>query len=93
MKKIPVMKAVEEIYNTNGKIFYTEFIKRSTGEVRKMWARLGVTKDLNGGSKPYNDKEKGLITVYDMVKKDYRSIPKENMLKLSANHKKYKVKY
>lgn len=84
-------KAVKEIENTNGKIFYTEFIKRSNGKKRKMWARKGVKKYLKGGDKPYNADDKDLITVFDMQKIGYRSIPKENILKLNANGKKYEI--
>lgn len=91
MKKVTRQKAVEEIENTDGKIFYAEFIKRSNGEKRKMLARKGVTKYLKGGEKPYNADDKDLITVFDMQKVDYRSIPKENIQRLSANGKKYKV--
>ena len=89
--KISRKKAVEKIKDTNGKIFYTEFIKRSNGEKRKMWARKGVTKYLKGGDKPYNADAKDLITVFDMQKVDYRSIPKESILELSANGEKYEI--
>lgn len=90
-KEVSRKKAIEEIENTDGKIFYTEFIKRSNGEKRKMWARKGVTKYLKGGDKPYNADDKDLITVFDMQKVDYRSIPKENIIKLSANGEKYEI--
>lgn len=91
-RQITTSKALKEIKNTDGKIFYAEFIKRSTGELRKMWARLGVTEYLKGGDKPYNAEEKNLVTVFDMKKQGYRSIPLENLLKLSANNNRYKVR-
>jgi hypothetical protein len=71
--------------DSEGRIFSVEFIKRTTGELRKMTARLGVTKHLQGGSKRFSDIEKQLITVFDMEKHAYRSIPLENIIKISIN--------
>ena len=58
-----------------GKIFSVEFIKRTTGEPRKMVARVGVKKHLKGGTLNYNAAEKNLLTVFDMEKGQYCSIP------------------
>ena len=69
----------------DGQIFYIEFIKRSTGELRKMRCRKGVKRYLKGGSKSYNPKAKNLITVFDMDKGAYRSIPVEGVQCLTVS--------
>ena len=63
----------------DGSIFYVEFIKRTTGELRKMQCRLGVKKHLKGGSKAYDSAAKNLLTVFDMKAEGYRSIPLESI--------------
>ena len=63
------------ILATNGKMFSVEFVKRTTGEHRKMVARLGVKKHLAGGDAAYNFIEKGLVSVFDVQKGGYRAIP------------------
>jgi hypothetical protein len=55
-----------------GKFFTIEFIKND-GTIRKMNARLGVNKYVNGKGKKFNDDDYNLMTVYDVKKKEYRS--------------------
>ena len=76
MKREDVIKLIEE---SKGHIFRINFIKRTTGELRKMRCRIGVKKDLKGNP-PYDAKEKQLIHVYDMDVKQYRSIPYEGII-------------
>lgn len=73
-------EAIKWIEESNGKIIGIRFVKRTDGTIREMNCRLGVKKYLKGGEKAYDAKEKGLITVFDMQKKGYRSIPTENIL-------------
>ncbi len=68
----------------DGGIFHVEFIKRTTGELRKMQCRLGVKKHLKGGSKAYDSSAKNLLTVFDMQAKAYRSIPLEAIQRLTV---------
>jgi len=70
---------------SNGAIFSVEFIKRSNGELRKMVCRLGVKKHLRGGDKAYDSKQHNLLTVFDMEKEGYRSIPVDAIQRLSVN--------
>lgn len=70
---------------STGSIFNVEFIKRTTGELRQMRCRMGVQKHLKGGKKPFSDKAKDLLTVYDMVNEGYRSIPVDGIQHLSIN--------
>ena len=64
---------------SDGKIFKVIFIKRTTGEFREMSCRRGVTKELLGGDLPYDPLEKNLLTVYDLEKQAYRTIPFEGI--------------
>ena len=69
---------------SDGAIFYVEFIKRSTGELRKMRCRMGVKKHLKGGGRAYNPAKKNLLSVFDMDARGYRSIPLEGIQRLSV---------
>ena len=73
-------------------IFVVAFYKRTTGELRVMKCRFGVRKHLRGGRKPYRDEDKNLITVFDMDKVGYRSIPFENIVEAKINGSHYVVK-
>ena len=70
---------------SDGTIFSVEFIKRSNGELRKMVCRLGVKKHLRGGDKAYDAKHHNLLTVFDMEKGGYRSIPVDAIQRLCVN--------
>ena len=70
---------------SGGQIFSVEFIKRSTGELRKMTCRMGVKKHLRGGSKAYDSKTKNLLTVYSLDSEGYRSIPVENVQRITVS--------
>ena len=62
-----------------GTIFSIQFTKRSNGAARRMVCRLGVKKYLRGGAAAYNPTDKGLMTVYDLENKGYRSIPLDSI--------------
>jgi hypothetical protein len=49
-----------------------------------MVCRLGVTSYLKGGEKPYNPKDYDLLTVFDMVKKQYRSINLKTVIEMTV---------
>ena len=55
------------------KIFTVTFTKKD-GTVRVMNARRGVKKGVTGVGLAYDAAEKGLITVYDMKKRQFRSV-------------------
>lgn len=78
-----------EVFSTlrkqGGKIFGVRFVKRTTGEIRDMQARMGVTKHLAGGEPSYDREAKQLLCVFDMAKKSYRSIPVEGVLSLTVD--------
>ena len=67
MQNISIAEAVEIINSIpNGRVFTVEFIKRTTGELRKMNCRKGVRKGVNGRGRNFDPKSKGLIGVFDM---------------------------
>jgi hypothetical protein len=65
-----------------GRIFSVEFIKRTDGILRRMVCRRGVTSHLKGGEQAYDAAEHRLLTVFDMSKNAYRSIPYEGITKI-----------
>lgn len=67
-----------------GKIASVTFIKRSDGAERKMLCRTGVKIGLTGKGAAYDADSKGLLTVYDMQKRAYRTIPAENVIEVHA---------
>ena len=72
MKTINRLEALEQIYNTNGRLFSVIF-KKKNGEDRKMLCRLGVHKHVKGKGLKFKPTT-NLINVYDMQKKGYRFI-------------------
>lgn len=83
-------EALQFIAGTNGRVFAVEFVKRTTGERRVMNCRLDVTSHLT--RQPDGPpQEPGvtihahkLLKVFDMVKRAYRSIPVDGMVRLKA---------
>ena len=61
------------------KEFEVQFIKRTTGELRLMKCRYGVTDYLQGGEPAYNFRQAGVICVFDVDKTEYRMIPIEGL--------------
>jgi hypothetical protein len=80
-----MQKVRDKIDSLTSEFFTVQFIKRTTGELRKMRCRKGVKKYLKGGPPAYDFKEKNLIPVFDLDKEEYRSIPLENVVELHAN--------
>ena len=91
-KSIKRAEAAEMIRQSNGSIFGVDFIKRSTGELRKMTARLGVKKHLKGGVAAYDAAAKDLIFVYDITAEGYRSIALDAITALRIGGERYEVK-
>lgn len=77
------MKSTELKKMLGTKFFTAKFIKKN-GEQRTMNCRLGVAKDIKGTGKRFNDDDHNLITVYDLHKKGYRTIPVDRLLELKA---------
>jgi len=90
MEKINKNKALEIINNTKGKIFTVNFIKKD-GSLRKMNCRQGVKKHLKGGKPAYDFKSKGLISVYDLQSKGYRTININTLQTLKTENQTFQV--
>jgi hypothetical protein len=73
----------------NKRIFSVTFIKRTTGEVRKMNAMRGVRKGVTGQGLPFDPSEKNLLTVYDMKKRGHRFVNLNDVISFTANRKKF----
>lgn len=71
---VNVQQAAALIRGTKGKIFTVSFIKKSTGQLRVMNARLGVKAYLHGGTLRYDPNAHGLIPCFDVQKREYRMI-------------------
>jgi len=74
----------ELIKGTKGKFFSVEFVKKD-GSTRKMTARLGVRKGINGKGLAFNPAEKDLMVVWATDKKNYRFINLKTITALKVN--------
>ena len=99
--------ALIEGTRSKGTAFGVTFIKRTTGEVREMNARLGVSKGVTGVGMAYDPTKKNLIGCADMqkiienrkagmeeieaVKKAYRMISADAITHLSVGGSKYTI--
>jgi molybdenum cofactor biosynthesis enzyme len=68
------MNKREKIIKAMGNKIFTVTFTKKDGTVRVMNARRGVKKGVTGVGLPYDAAEKGLITVYDMKKRQFRSV-------------------
>ena len=89
MKQLSRYKALKVIHDTHGQIFSAQFIKKD-GSTRKMVARIGVHKNLQGGQNGVSAKN-NLVTVYDMAKGGYRMINLKTLLTLKASGSEYTI--
>ena len=87
--KVSRLKVIKIIEQTQGKIFAVQFIKKD-GTIRMMLARLGVQKNLKGGSNGASEKN-NLVTVWDMVANGYRMINLETLISLKASGREYQI--
>ena len=89
--KISKGTAIEMIRGSKGRVFGVTFIKRTTGEVRTMQARLGVKKGVTGEGLKFNPKDYALIPVYEMPMQQFRMVNLEGLTNLSIEGEKYEV--
>lgn len=91
--KPPQLLTIPQLINRleTGKVFGVSFIKRSTGELRTMSARLGPKKFLRGGKFSYSPAEQQLLTIFDMAKQSYRSVPLDAIQRISVGGQSYNV--
>lgn len=70
------------IQASNGSVFSVTFTKKD-GSTRHMNCRMGVTKHLKGGERAYDPADHGLVCVYDMQARGYRSIALDTLRRLT----------
>ena len=80
--KISKVKAIDMIRGSKGKVFTVTFTKRTNGDVRKMNARLGVSKYVTGEGLKFDPKAYALIPVFEMPKQQYRMVNLEGLTNL-----------
>ena len=71
---ITSLEAYLRLCENKNKIMRVDFIKRTTGEYRKMICRNGVTKGVKGVGMNFDPVAKRLKVVWDMQKKNFRMI-------------------
>ena len=89
--KITREKAREKLLSAENTMFSVVFIKRTTGEVRRMLCRTGVRKYLSGGELKFIPIRKGLLSVYDMQSKGYRFINLETLISFKLGGTSYEI--
>ena len=80
-------EALNYIMNSGGRIVSLDFTKRSTGELRHMVCRLGVTKHLKGGELSYDPAKHNLLLVFDMSKQAYRAVPLDGIVQIKVGNR------
>ena len=75
---------------SDGKIFAVDFYKRSDGSLRRMLARTGVHSGLSGVGPSYDAEKHNLLTVFDVQKRAYRTIPADAIVRLKAHGREIK---
>lgn len=83
------LKAIINSIDTT-RMFSVTFIKKN-GDLREMNCMLGVKKHLRGGEQSYDPAEHNLLTVYDLVAKDYRNINFSQLIKAKIDGVEYEV--
>jgi hypothetical protein len=78
------------IRQSQGRYFGVEFVKRTTGELRRMSARIGIDRT-NGSGMKYDPVKKNLMVVWDVVKDGYRMINLETVRALSIDCVRYTI--
>lgn len=76
----------EVIKETKGKYFSVVFTKKD-GSTRRMTARLGVKKGINGKGMSYDPNEKDLMVVWDAQKNDYRMVNLSTIISFKCGSK------
>lgn len=72
--QIPRQKAIEYLQNDTAGLIFSAYFAKTDGTMRTMVCRRGVTKYRKGGTLPYDPKTYQLLPVFDMQKREYRSV-------------------
>ena len=92
------MRAETLMQSSKGRIFTVIFRRRNdgkngekAGDLRAMNCRTGVKKNLQGGMSRYNPADYSLMTVFDMVKGDWRRVSLDTITEIRIMGKRYMV--
>ena len=77
--------------NSKGKIM-TVVYKKNNGQLRVLNTRTGVKQNITGQGLAYDPDRYGYIVVWDMQKRNYRTVNPQTASKLSAGGKTYTIK-
>ena len=77
--------------NSKGKIM-TVVYKKNNGQLRVLNTRTGVKQNITGQGLAYDPDKYGYIVVWDMQKRNYRTVNPQTASKLSAGGKTYTIK-
>ena len=81
------MNKINKVLEAMGNKIFTVTFTKKDGSTRVLNGRRGVRKGLNGVGMKYNPAEKGLITVYDLKVKDYRSVRVDTVTQVKSYNK------
>lgn len=90
MKTISKVSAVELINKSRGRIFTVTY-KKKDNSIRVMNCRLGVRKGVSGVGMAYEPALRGLKSVFDMQKKEFRMLNLETIKMLKMNGEEFFV--
>ena len=90
MVKISREAAKNFIKASEGRIFTARNIKKD-GTERAMNCRLHVSKGVKGIGLKYNPEERNMLTVFDMKRKEFRTLNIETLYQLNISHEHYEV--
>lgn len=90
MKKIARENVKGKIQAQGNKLFAAVFTKKD-GTERKMVARLGVKKALRGGTNNVVREDRSYMTVFDMQKKEYRTLNLRTLKEIKISGETYEV--
>lgn len=79
---------LKKILDSNGRIMNIVFTKKE-GTLRSMNCRLGVKKGVTGKGMRYYPILKGLLTVYDMGKNDFRTVNLKTIQRVKVSGEEY----
>ena len=80
---------IQEFKKEVGGRFFTAVFLKKDGTLREMTCRFGVKKALKGGQLSYNPDDYNNMIVYDIDKKEYRTISVDRLVVLKYNGKEF----
>ena len=91
MDSITPQEAKDKILGSGGRLFKVGFTK-ANGEIRYMVARIGVKKGVKGEGLGYDVDKAGVLVVYSMDSKWFRSVKVDSIFRLSLDGDDWEVK-